>query len=111
MNQSNFSRRWRTIFWLMVGLVLLLFSLLSWDALRWRRKTGDGITQWQRNGVVRLDTNGDGLIDEISLPLRTTNHFLIKRDTDADGLLDLQYELKNGIATGLRKISEEIPSQ
>lgn len=111
MSETNFSRRWRTILWLMIGLALLLFTLMSWDVFRWRKKTDDGITQWHRNGIVRLDTNGDGIIDEISTPLSTSNHFEIKRDTDADGVLDLQYELKNGIATGLRKISETAPAQ
>ena len=98
------NRRWRMILWLMVGIGLLLFILLAWDSVRWRRgETESGGTQWRRGNVIRIDENRDGIIEEISTRL-DEKRWRVRRDTDGDGVLDLEYELTDGIARHLRPI-------
>jgi hypothetical protein len=105
----DFNRRWRTILWLLVGIGMVLFVLMAWDGARWRRIDSEsGAAVWQRGTVTHTDENHDGVIDEVS---RRTgeNSWLIQRDSDADGVLDLEYKLVNGIATHLRTIKETAP--
>jgi hypothetical protein len=111
MSEWDFNRRWRTVLWLLIGTGLVLFFAVVWDQVRWRRASDEGVIRWQRGTETRLDSNGDGRVDEISFPLRGTNEFLVKRDTDGDGMLDLQYKLRHGIAVDLEPISEPVPRQ
>lgn len=111
MLKWDFNRRWRMILWLMVGIGLLLFILLAWDSVRWRRgETESGGTQWRRGNVIRIDENRDGIIEEISTRL-DEKRWRVRRDTDGDGVLDLEYELTDGIARHLRPILEAAPRQ
>jgi len=110
MSDWDFNRRWRLILWLMIGVGLVLFFLVAWDLVRWRQQKDEGVTQWQRGKETRLDSNGDGKIDEVSVRLQGSNEFLIKRDNNGDGVLDLQYVLRNGIAVELTPISEPAPA-
>jgi hypothetical protein len=97
------------ILWLMIGIGLLLFAVMAWDAGRWRRIESDaGGAKWRRGEVTRVDENRDGVIDEISRQVGE-NHWVVSRDTDGDGWLDLEYDLTNGIATRMRPIKVPAP--
>ncbi len=111
MSEWDFNRRWRFVLWSMVGIALVLFFFGVWDQMRWRRRSGDGMIKWQRGEETRVDSNGDGRVDEVSVRLPGTNEFAVKRDTDGDGTLDLQYVLRDGIAVELKPISEPVPRQ
>lgn len=109
MLEWDFNRRWRMILWLMIGIGLLLFAVLAWDTARWRRAESEsGGAVWRRGTVTRVDENRDGVIDEISRR-GGEDHWIVRRDTDGDGVLDLEYDLTNGIATRLRPIRVPAP--
>lgn len=109
MSETNFERRWRTVLWLMIGIVLVLLLGTIWDYLRWRRaQDGDSI-EWRRGSEVRKDTDGDGRIDEVRYEVKgSTNEFLVKRDTTGDGLLNMRYILRDGIAVEITYINEAV---
>lgn len=91
-----------------IGLVLL------WE--RWQRweLTGKQAQQktWERDGVIRLDENGDGIIDQEKRPGKVPGEFIIRKDANFDGTFDLRYrQLTNGLATGLEQIKETAPRQ
>ena len=111
MSEWDFNRRWRSVLWMLIGIGVVLFIAVAWDWTRWRYDKDEGVTQWQKDAETRLDTDGDGRVDEVSLPMKGSNVFLIKRDNDADGVLDLQYILRNGIAENLQPIKEPVPTQ
>lgn len=109
MLEWDFNRRWRMILWLMVAIGLLLFVLLAWDTSRWRRgEADDGSAVWKRGTITHVDENHDGVIDEVSRQLGE-KEWIVRRDTDGDGILDLEYDLTNGIAVRLRSIKVPAP--
>jgi len=109
MHEWDFNRRWRTILWLMVAIGLLLFTVLVWDSARWRRAESEsGAAVWKRGAITHTDEDRDGVIEEVSHQLGE-NHWIVRRDTDGDGVLDLEYDLTNGIATHLRPIKVPAP--
>ena len=108
MSETNFERRWRTVLWLMIGVVLVLLLGTVWDYLRWRRgQDGDAI-EWRRGTEVRRDTNGDGRIDEVRYQMEKDNEVLVKRDTNGDGMLNMRYILRDGIAVEITYIKEAV---
>lgn len=93
-----------------LGIVLVL----AWE--RWQRweLTGKQAQQktWERDGVIRLDENGDGIIDQEKRPGKVPGEFIIRKDANFDGTFDLRYrQLTNGLATGLEQIKETAPRQ
>jgi len=110
MSEWDFKRRWRAVLWMLIGIGLLIFAVVVWDWTRWRYDRDEGVTRWQKKNEARLDTDGDGRIDEVSVQLPGSNLFLIKRDNDGDGVLELQYLLRNGIAEELKSIQEPVPA-
>lgn len=93
-----------------LGIVLVL----AWE--RWQRweLTGKQPRQktWERDGVIRLDENGDGVIDQEKHPGKVPGEFIIRKDANFDGTFDLRYrQLTNGLATGLEQIKETAPRQ
>ncbi len=93
-----------------LGIVLVL----AWE--RWQRweLTGKQAQQktWERDGVIRLDENGDGIIDQEKRPGKVPGEFIIRKDANFDGTFDLRYrQLTNGLATGLEQIKESAPRQ
>jgi hypothetical protein len=98
MNISSFSRRWRTILWLLIGFVLVLLAFLVWETTRWRLSSDDaeGI-RWRRGGTTHWDKNRDGLTDEIRIYTGKPDEFFIRQDLDADGWLDVEFESSKGI--------------
>lgn len=110
MNQANFSRRWRTILWLLIGCGLLLTLLAAWDQTRWRYLgREEGAHRWKRGHEIHFDTNGDGAVDEVVIRVggpRFTRH---RRDTNGDGWLDLEYDIRDGLAHGVRNIRLRAP--
>lgn len=93
-----------------LGIVLVL----AWE--RWQRwkLTGKQAQQktWERDGIIRLDENGDGVIDQEKRPGKVPGEFIIRKDANFDGVFDLRYrQLTNGLATGLESIKETAPRQ
>jgi hypothetical protein len=101
-------QRWACV--IALGIVLVL----AWE--RWQRweLTGKQAQQktWERDGVIRLDENGDGIIDQEKRPGKVPGEFIIRKDANFDGTFDLRYrQLTNGLATGLEQIKESAPRQ
>jgi hypothetical protein len=97
MNISSFSRRWRTVLWLLIGIGLVLLAFLFWETTRWRlvSDNAEGIT-WRRGGTTHLDKNRDGLVDEVRIFMGKPEEFFIRQDLDADGWLDVEFESRQG---------------
>lgn len=108
MSETNFERRWRTVLWLMIGVVMVLLLATIWDYLRWRRAQDGDATEWRRGTEVRRDSDGDGKIDEVRYQMKSSNEFLIKRDTTGDGVLNMRYILRDGIAVEITDIKEAV---
>jgi hypothetical protein len=89
--------------------ILLVLAVERWQ--RWdltskpaRKKT------WERDGIVRLDENGDGYIDQEQRPGKVPGEFIIRKDANFDGTFDLRYrQMTNGLATDLEVIKEAAP--
>jgi hypothetical protein len=101
-------QRWALV--IALGIVLVLV----WE--RWQRweLTGKQAQQktWERDGIIRLDENGDGVIDQEKRPGKVPGEFIIRKDANFDGVFDLRYrQLTNGLATGLEPIKETAPRQ
>ncbi|MGV3757675.1 MAG: hypothetical protein ACO1QS_20025 [Verrucomicrobiota bacterium] len=99
-------QRWAMV----IAAVILIF--LGWE--RWRRwdLTSKQARQktWERDGVIRLDENGDGYIDQEQRPGQVPGEFIILKDANFDGTFDVRYrQLTNGLATGLENIKETVP--
>ncbi len=97
--------------WAMV-IATVIVLLLAWE--HWRRwdLTSKQARQkiWERDGVVRLDENGDGYIDQEKRPGKVPGEFIILKDANFDGTFDVRYrQLTNGLATGLESIKETVP--
>ncbi|MBG89735.1 MAG: hypothetical protein CMO80_22940 [Verrucomicrobiales bacterium] len=110
MSTSSFSRRWRFIFWLLFGLGLVILGFVLWDASRWRliSDDGDGL-RWQRRNTTHWDKDRDGRADEISIWLGRPEQFLIQRDLDDDGWLDVEFESRSNIWNQVVKIHTRAP--
>jgi hypothetical protein len=97
--------------WAMVIAAAILL-LLGWE--RWQRwdLTSKQARQktWERDGVIQLDENGDGYIDQEMRPGKVPGEYLIRKDANFDGTFDVRYrQLTNGLATGLENIKEAAP--
>lgn len=94
-----------------LGIVLVL----GWE--RWQRweltsKQQARQKTWERDGVIQLDENGDGYIDQEMRPGRVPGEFIVRKDANFDGVFDVRYRLlTNGLATGMEVIKEPAPKR
>ncbi len=91
------------------GIVVVL-AAERWQ--RWDLTSRKNLRQktWEREGVIRLDENGDGIIDQEQRPGKVPGEFIIRKDANFDGTFDVRYrQTTNGLATGLETIKETAP--
>lgn len=100
-------QRWAIV--IALGIVVVL-AVERWQ--RWEQ-TGKPQTRqktWERDGVIQLDENGDGYIDQEIRPGKVPGEFIVRKDANFDGTFDLRYrQLTNGLATGMEVIKEPAP--
>ncbi|MCD6051358.1 MAG: hypothetical protein K0Q55_2762 [Verrucomicrobia bacterium] len=100
-------QRWAMVIAAAIVLVLTIERWQRWDLTsrkNLRQKT------WEREGVIRLDENGDGIIDQEQRPGKAPGEFIILKDANFDGTFDVRYrQTTNGLATGLEAIKETAP--
>lgn len=97
------------------GFILIVLVLVSFVIVRrlqtWRLVSKEGRTRtWESKGIIYIDTNGDGRIDEERRPGKMPGEFIVLKDSDFDGYYDLRYRQQtNGIATFPDQIKEAVP--
>ena len=100
-------QRWAMVIGLAIVLVLACERWQRWEQTskpQTRQKT------WERDGVIQLDENGDGFIDQEMRPGKVPGEFIVRKDANFDGTFDLRYrQLTNGLATGMEVIKEPAP--
>lgn len=101
--------QWQRWAMMMAAIIILIFAVERWQ--RWEQ-TGKALGQktWERGGVIQLDENNDGVIDQEKRPGKLPGEFTIRKDANFDGMFDIRYrQMTNGIATDLETIKESAP--
>lgn len=103
--------------WQRWAIVIAVFIVIALGVERWQRwqlvsRPNEREKTWERDGVTRIDANGDGFIDEERTPGKVPGEFIIKKDSDFDGYFDIRYrQTTKGFAVDLQQIHEAVPRQ